>query len=167
MILKINDWEFDMEIERTMEYSAAEAAEHCDCAYCRNYYAAADGTFPQLRPFLAQFGLHLEAPDELMPFTATQLCVLYAVNGTILHNGKEPIYLGTLRIDPEDHKVSMINTACPRPIFILSVGPFDIPWVLEEPLVEEEIISPANEPSFLKRMWNKLLGLAPKNNIDS
>ena len=102
-----------------------------------------------------------------MPFTATQLCVLYAVNGTILHNGKEPIYLGTLRIDPEDHKVSMINTACPRPIFILSVGPFDIPWVLEEPLVEEEIISPANEPSFLKRMWNKLLGLAPKNNIDS
>ncbi len=159
MILKIDDWEFDIDLERTMAYSAAEAAEHCDCAYCRNFYAAVDETFPGLRPFLSQFGIDVEAPDELMPFTARNLCVLYAVSGRITHIGKEPIFLETLRVDPEDPMVSMINTDCPRPIFILSVGPFDIPWVLDEPLVEDEIVSPANQPSFLKKMWDRLLGL--------
>ena len=37
MILKIDDWEFDIDLERTMAYSAAEAADHCTCAYCRNF----------------------------------------------------------------------------------------------------------------------------------
>lgn len=157
MILKIADWEFDIDMERTMAYSAAEAAEHCDCAYCRNFYAAADEAFPELRPFLAQFGIDMEAPDELMPFTSTNIMVLYAVSGMITHVGKEPIYLGTLRVDPEDHKLSRINTECPRPIFILSIGPFDIPWVLDETIEEDEIVSPSNEPSFLKRMWDRLL----------
>lgn len=167
MILKIADWEFDIDMERTMEYSAAEAAEHCDCAYCRNFYAAIDGTFPGLRPFLAQFGIDIEAPDELMPFMATHMCVLYAVSGTILHEGKAPIFLDGLRVDPEDIMVSMINTACPRPLFILNVGPFDVPWVLDEPCDEEEIVSPANEPSFLKKMWEKLIGKTKSSKIKS
>lgn len=157
MILKIADWEFDIDMERTMAYSAAEAAEHCDCAYCRNFYAAVDGAFPKLRPFLTKFGVDIEAPDELMPFTATNMMALYAVSGNILQYGKDPIMECCVRIDPEPHSVSLINTECPRPIFILSVGTFELPWVLDEPLVEEEIVSPANEPSFLKKMWDKLM----------
>ncbi len=157
MILQIGDWKFDIDMERTMEYSASEAREHCDCAYCRNFYAAVDHSIPKLRPFLAQFGIDIEAPDELMPFTATNVMVLYAVSGTILQYGKSPILDCGVRIDPEPHAVSMINTECPGPIFVLSVGSFDLPWVLDEPLVEEEILSPANEPSFLRKMWNRLL----------
>lgn len=167
MILRIDDWEFDIDMERTMEYSAKEAQEHCDCAYCRNFYGAVDAAFPDLRPFLAQFGLDIEAPDELMPFTATNVMVLYAVSGEILYYGKESIMLGSIRIEPEPHEVSMINTECPRPIFVLSIGPFDLPWVLDEPLVEDQITSPANEPSFLKKMWLKLLGKAGKDGITS
>ena len=53
MILQIDDWKFDIDMERTMEYSAKEAAEHCDCAYCRNFYAAVDEHCSDLRPFLA------------------------------------------------------------------------------------------------------------------
>ncbi len=167
MLLQIDDWKFDVDIEGTMAYSAAEATEHCDCAYCRNFYAAVDGAFPKLRPFLAQFGLDIEAPDELMPFTATNMMVLYAVSGKILQYSKEPIMLDGLRIDPEPHEVSRINTECPRPIFILSVGTFDLPWVLDEPLVEDEIVSPANEPSFLKKMWDRFLGKAKKSDLQS
>lgn len=40
MILEIDGWKFDIDFERTMEYSAAEAKEHCNCAYCHNFYAA-------------------------------------------------------------------------------------------------------------------------------
>lgn len=163
MILKIDDWIFDVDITATMEYSAREAKEHCTCAYCRNFYGTVDGTYPELRPFLAQFGIDIEAPDELMPFTATHIMSLYAVSGRILTVGKGPIMSCGVRIDPEEHEVSLINTNCPRPLFILSAGPFDVPWVLDEPLVEEEIISPANQPSFLRRMFDKLLLRAPKD----
>ena len=51
MVLKIDDWVFDVDITATMEYSTREAAAHCDCAYCRNFYAAVDDTYPQIRRF--------------------------------------------------------------------------------------------------------------------
>lgn len=167
MILEIDDWKFDIDMERTMEYSAEEARYHCDCAYCRNFYEAVDGFFPKLRPFLAQFGIDVEAPDELMPFTATNMMVLYAVSGKILQYSKCGIELDGLRIDPEPHEASMINTECPRPLFILSIGPFDLPWVLDEQLAEEEIVSPANEPSFLKKMLARILGRVKNDGFDS
>lgn len=167
MILQIDDWKFDIDLERTMAYSAAEAAEHCDCAYCRNFYAAVDSAFSGLRPFLAQFGLDIEAPDELMPLTATHMIALYAVSGRILSYGKSPILQCGVPIAPEPWEASMIATQCPRPIFVLSIGAFDLPWVLDEPLVEEEIVSPANQPSFLKRMLDKVLRSAPKDFITS
>lgn len=167
MILEIDDWKFDIDMERTMEYSANEAADHCDCAYCRNFYGAIDRSHPLLRPFLAQFGLDIEAPDELMPFTATNIAVYYAVSGRILQFGKSGIFCDRLTIYPELPEVSLINTECPRPIFIIHIGCFDLPWVLDEPLVEDEIISPANEPAFLKKMWQRLLGKSPKDSINS
>lgn len=167
MILQIDDWKFDVDMSRTMEYSASEAAEHCTCAYCRNFYAAVDACYPNLRPFLAQFGIDIEAPDELMPFTATHMMVLYAVSGRILQYNKHPILQCDVRIDPEPLETSMINTECPGPAFVLSVGPFDIPWVLDEPLVEDNIVSPANEPPFLKKMWDRLLVRLKKDDIQS
>ena len=167
MILEIEDWKFDIDMERTMAYSANEAAEHCDCAYCRNFYAAVDSTFPSLRPILAKFGIDVEAPDELMPFTATNMETYYAVSGKIVQYGKGSIPCDGLNIYPEPPEVSLVNTACPRPAFFIHVGCFDLPWVLDEPLVEDEIVSPANEPSFLKKMWQKLLGKMPKDTIKS
>lgn len=158
MVLEIDDWKFDIDLTATMEYSAAEAADHCGCAYCRNFYAAVDGVYPELRPFLAQFGLDIEAPDELMPFASTMITNLYAVSGHILEAGKEPLKLNLLSVTPRSANSAQINTACPEPYFVLEVGIMDIPWVLDEPMVESEIVSPANEPSFLRKMWNRLLG---------
>ena len=51
------------------------------------------------------------------------------------------------------------------PYFVLWVGPMNLPWVLDEPLEEEEIVSPANQPSFLKRMWNWLLNRSPVSDL--
>ena len=68
MRLQLADWVFEIHMDATMQYSAAEAAEHCDCAYCRNFYAALDARYPDLRGILGQFGADAEAPEELMPF---------------------------------------------------------------------------------------------------
>ena len=38
--------------------------------------------------------------------------------------------------------------------FLLEVGEIQVPWImLEDP---EEVISPANEPEFLERMYEKM-----------
>lgn len=165
MILKIEDWEFDTDMERTMEHSAQEAAEHCDCAYCRNFYAAVDTAYPELRPFLTQFGLDIEAPEELMPFEPTNVLCAYAVEGRILRFGQQMTHIGGIPIYGENPQDAMINVRCKTPYFILWVGSMELPWVLDEPM--EETVSPANEPSFLKKMWDRLLGRAPKSNIES
>lgn len=163
MILKIADWEFDIDMERTMAYSAAEAAEHCDCAYCRNFYSAVDDTVPALRPFLAQFGLDIEAPDVLYPYdveTRMWYTGEYVVFGRILQFGKEQIRVENA-CNPYIYPVNIAKYSFDSPYFVLCLEELEIPWVLDEPMTD--VVSPANEPSFLKKMWNKLLGKTKPN----
>ena len=161
MILQIDDWKFEIDMVATMEYSLVELAEHCDCAYCRNFYATVDATYPKLRPFLAQFGVEVEAPDEMMPYTPTFIENWYAVSGTILQKGLQPFFVDGTRVLPLTDDEARMNTVCPQPRFVLAVGTMDLPWVLDEPM--EDVVSPANLPSFLKRMWNKLLSKQPRS----
>lgn len=172
MILEIDDWKFDVDIERTMEYSAAEAKEHCTCAYCRNFYTAVDDSFVKLRPFLAQFGLDIEAPDEMATdlYRRDQIDYepAYIVFGRITQVGTTAMSEGSLSILVErPHKGSYLWDVAPKGVecFSLYIPFFSLPWVLDEPI--EEVVSPANEPSFLRKMWNKLLGRAPQNDVQS
>lgn len=162
MILCLNEWEFDIDIQRTMEYSAAEAAEHCSCAYCRNFYSAIDTHYPSLRPFLSQFGLDIEAPEEQMPYDH-QGHMIY--DSTYLVYGKT-IKMGQGSIVVDNIEVSFASALTDRAedCFTLS---FDatIPWVLSEPM--EETVSPANEPFFLKKMWDTLLMRFQKSDFES
>ncbi len=157
MILEIGDWRFDIDIEATVKHSATEAREHCDCAYCRNYYAAVDAAYPQLRPFLAQFGVDIAAPEELFSFTKNEYIGIYAVNGVILETG-EGIQVDGISIEIGHDEP--INIRCPEPNFTISTDLMTLPWVLEESIEEPsvEVCFPAKRPSFLKRMWNKLFG---------
>lgn len=159
MILQIGDWKFDIDMTRTFEYSAKEAAEHCDCAYCRNFYAAVDGEYPSLRPFLAQFGLNIEAPEEQMPYDLDGKMYYdstFLVFGEILQAGEKEILEGDVSIRPVFWDDSR---------FALDIGTVVLPWVLEEPL--EDTVSPANLPSFLQKMWQKLLDRMPDHRTQS
>ncbi len=158
MVVTLCDWVFDVDMEATMDYSAREAKDHCTCSYCRNFYAAVEDTYPELRPFLAQFGVDIEAPDEMMPFDAYTYAAYYAVSGQVLQQGGSPIMAGQLSILIESAQEAMVNTDIQAPYFFLYAPLMHFPWVLEEPA--EEAVSPANLPDFLKKMWNKLLGRA-------
>ena len=118
MFLEIDGWKFDVDLVETMSYSSKVLSDHCQCGYCRNFYQAIDGSYPQLRTFLAQFGMHVETPEELMPF----------------------------------------ETQCKSPYFVLTSGFLELPWLLDEDM--NEVISTANEPEFLEKMWNRLLDSA-------
>ena len=168
MILQIDDWKFDIDMERTMEHSSNEAAEHCDCAYCRNFYATIDTCHPDLRPFLAQFGLDVEAPDEMdtdvYRYDQIDYEPAYIVFGRIVQAGTSAITVGLLSILVEKpHKGSYLWDVVPKEAdcFSLRIPYFSVPWILDESI--EDVVSPANEPTFLQKMWNKILNRSPKN----
>jgi len=54
---------FSVDIERTQAYYRTHSL--CDCACCRNFYALAKISFPELDTFLSQFGVDIARPDEI------------------------------------------------------------------------------------------------------
>ncbi len=164
MLITIDRWQFEIDLAATMEYSASEAKDHCTCAYCRNFYASVDTIYPDLRPFLTQFGLDVEAPDELIPyFPPTDCDAYYGVCGKIVKRGNTPISINGLTIHPQNPEEAMVNTGLKHPYFFLMVSLMQLPWVLEEPMEEAE--SPANQPSFINRVWDRLLCRPEEDNI--
>lgn len=112
MVLNIDDWIFDVDLKKTMEYSSLLSADHCCCGYCVNYYLA-----------------------------------IYPVQGRVLQFGCAPIMVGGTPVTVE---FDCSGT------FKLEVGYIPIPWLLKEPM--DEVVSPANEPEFLEKMYRKALG---------
>jgi hypothetical protein len=149
MKIRFEDWVFDVDLSATMNYYAQEVSEHCTCGYCRNFYAAVDDRYPNLRSFLAEFGVHIEAPDELCLYEPTIMDGYYAVCGEIIHHGRQPICIDGLSIVAEAGDLN-VNSGCPAPVFFLHTGFIELPWVLDEP--QEEVLSTANLPDFFDRI---------------
>ena len=59
----------------------------------------------------------------------------------------------------------MVNTYLKGQCFFLKTDMMYLKWILDEPM--EDALSPANEPSFMKRVIDYLLGRAPKDRIDN
>lgn len=141
MVLKFGDWTFQVDQEATSERTRRYSYEHCQCGYCKNFYDAVDIAYPELRPAMEQFGIHLEGPCELMPFEPTLMLACYRVDGQILQWGHSGLYLKGIPLIPE---------AGDEETFLLWVGEMQLPWLQKEPV--EDVVSPANLPEFMERM---------------
>ena len=130
-----------MDVDATSERTRKYSFEHCQCGYCKNFYEAVDIAYPQLRPALEHFGIHLEGPCELMPFEPTLMLACYRVDGQIRQWGRSSLYVSGIPILPE---AGDDNT------FLLWVGEMHLPWLQKESV--EDVVSPANLPEFLERM---------------
>lgn len=155
MLLRFGQWRFVVDTQATAIYSQQEAQGHCLCGYCRNFYQGVDIYYPNLRPFLQRFGVNAEAPDELIPYEPTDYDGLYAVSGTIETAGELPICVDGLQVTAEDAQQAKVNTGLKSPCFVLKVQGIHIPWLLDEP--EEQVVSPANEPSFIRKIVERFL----------
>ena len=144
-ILTVDDWVFRIDYEKTAEYARHVSLEHCTCSYCENYYRTVRMVYPELEGFLAQFALQIEGPSELFPIEPTLYLSGYRVTGEILHYGQAPMMAGAAPVCAEP---SHSGT------FLIEAGELQLPWVLDEDM--DEVISPANEPEFLEKMYAKL-----------
>ena len=121
-----------MDLEATATYSRQELAENCRCAYCRNFYEAIDRYYPQLRTFLTQFGLELNAPDRMSPIDydpgRTDYDPRYVVFGQILQMGTYELSVGLANICPS----AIEDLIDGKPAFLLDVYEVSLPWILDE-----------------------------------
>ena len=133
MILTIGDWIFDVDIKRTSAYSQREAAEHCECDHCRNFYQGMDGSCPQLRSILGQFGICADAPDRMSPVAFSEEMIdydpMYYVFGQIIRYGEHTIQLGDVEIVPESADALFEEGT----VFALYVNGLSIPWRMDAP----------------------------------
>ena len=146
MVLKVDDWVFRVDLERTKEHSSFVSSEHCTCSYCENYYRTAGIIHPALKTFLGRFGLLIDGPSEMYPIEPTLYLAGYRVFGEIQSYG-----IGPMMVDGVPLTAEPVDEAH----FLLEVGEIPLPWVLSED--PNEVISPANEPDFLEKMYRKLL----------
>ena len=145
MVLKIDDWIFEVDVDKTAAHSSLVSSEHCTCAYCSNYYLTITEDCPDLEAFLQQFGVLMDAPSEMYPIEPILYLSGYRVTGEILQWGKAPMMVSGVPVTAEP---SANGT------FWLEVGEVVLPWVLDEDM--DEVVSPANEPEFLERMYQKI-----------
>lgn len=144
MKIHIQDWVFQVDLESTFAHTSRNSANHCNCGYCRNYYDCVDMVYPELRPFLSQYGVVLEGPSELMPFEPTLVLACYRVYGAVIQWGNASIYAGTVPVSIETEENGS---------FLIWIGEMALPWCQAEP--EGEVISPANTPEFMERMQHR------------
>ncbi len=143
MLLTYGDWQFEVDPEATAKRTREYSFDHCECAYCRNFYEVIDQACPQLRPALEPFGINLEGPCELVPFEPTLMLACYRVDGRIVQWGRSGLAVSHVPLLPEDGEEGT---------FLLWVGEIPVPWALEED--PNEVVSPANLPEFMERMQN-------------
>ena len=153
MRLKIHDWEFDIDLDATRDHSSFAATDHCTCAYCENYYRAVKLCYPSLMAFLKTFGLHIDGPVEMYPFEPTLYLAGYRVRGTILKYGAAPMMVDGIPVSGDPRQDGF---------FMLEVGEMPLPWLLSED--PDEVVSPANEPEFLEKMYRKRISRDPGYN---
>ena len=151
MIVELGDWKFQVFEVTNRKYYAEQYQDRCDCGWCRNFYKSIDSAYPNLCPFLSKFGVRVDAPDEMIAFTPTLCSNYYAVCGSILQRGEEPIVVDGLAIEPQTHQEAMVNTTL-DPVFFLYVGCMNLPWVLDEPMEQ------ANSPAKSRNPIQRLLG---------
>lgn len=165
VVLSVNDWIFDVDIDATAAYCANVTADPCGCGYCRNFRSAVNDAYSQLNLFLAAFGSQVDAPEELMPYEPTVYEASYCISGRVLQAGELPITVGNCGVYVLCAEDTDYETQCAKPYFVLRTGCLELPWVLKEDM--DEVISPANEPEYLQRMWDRLLQYAPEDSLNS
>ena len=145
MVLKIDDWVFQVDPEKTKEHSSFVSSQHCMCGFCENYYRTILSVCPGLKEFLGQFYILVDAPSEMYPIDPIHYLSGYRVFGRIEQFGIAPMMVDGVPIQAEP--VDETN-------FMLEVGLLELPWVMDEDWAD--VISPANEPEFLENMYRKL-----------
>ena len=158
VLIEKNNYKFSVDIEKTNEYYNTHSL--CDCVCCRNYYKQIANELPKLKEFLADFGVDISKPDEIMSIENEGFIDYLNVDYTVCGN---VINMSEYEIDIYDNLfLNIIVTegfASPNEqtgeYFTLSVTNIRLPWVLDVPFPANIKSKSKNEPkntviNFLK-----------------
>ena len=93
----------------------------------------------ELRDFFEHFGIDIAVPVETWTVEGDihqkrcKYCAYYAVKGSVVTNGKDSFKIGEVTIC-----VKTLGFSIPlkEPYFWLTAYPIELPWVIEESIVE-------------------------------
>ncbi|MBQ6831929.1 MAG: hypothetical protein IJO28_04770 [Oscillospiraceae bacterium] len=153
-----DEYIFEVDIEKTIEYYKTHLL--CECVCCENFYAQIKGKFPKLEAFLADFGVDIAKPDEIMSFELDHTMQYIGVDYTVC--GKVAT-MGQYEIDIQDNLFfSLVITdgfASPNEqtgdYFTISISNiFELPWVLDKPFPAPTQFKPTSKiKGFFKRIF--------------
>ena len=152
-----DEYVFEVDIEKTIEYYKTHTL--CECECCENFYAQISGKFPKLESFLFDFGVDIAKPDECMSVELENEIQYISVDYTVC--GKV-VTMGQYEIDVKDDRFfSLVITegfASPNEqtdeYFTISINNvFELPWVLEKPFPEPV---KCNKTSKIKELFKKV-----------
>lgn len=161
VLIEKNNYKFYVDIEKTKEYYKTHSL--CDCVCFRNYYKQIEKELPKLKEFLADFGVDISKPDEIMSVENEGFIDYLNVDYTICGN---VINMSEHEIDIYDNLfLNVIVTegfASPNEqtgeYFTLSVINIRLPWVLEVPISTTIKLKPKNAAKnvFVKFLKDKV-----------
>lgn len=157
MIIQIDDYTVDVDLDATKAYSQTHCL--CDCQDDRNFYAQARERFPKLTQFLSRFGLMIERPDEIGSYAEegeiNYHFVAYTVVGKVLKSGRYEIDMfdGNTPLNIVINDWGVPNEQNTTEYFTVTVYNIHLPWVLDEQYPEEGI---QKTQSLISRFWNWL-----------
>ena len=161
MLIEKDNYKFSVDIEKTKEYYNTHSL--CDCVCCRNYYKQIEKELPKLKEFLADFGVDISKPDEIMSVENEGFIDYLNVDYTVCGN---VINMSEYEIDIYDKLfLNVIVTegfASPNEqtgeYFTLSVINIRLPWVLEVPIPTTIKLKPKNAAKnvFVKFLKDKV-----------
>lgn len=137
MIIKNDNYVLDVDTKATAAYYKINSV--CDCAECRNFRLQAKQKFPLLTQILAEFGVDISRPDEIISYDMyNAVCydlVAYTVAGNIL---QEDAYVFHVTESDVLLKVVIDNSYVPNEqqteaYFTVTVSGFQLDWRLNVP----------------------------------
>lgn len=152
---------FSVDVEKTKEYYNEHSL--CNCVCCLNYYEQIANELPKLKDFLADFGVDISKPDEIMSVENEGFIDYLNVDYTVCGN---VINMSEYEIDINDNLfLNVIVTegfASPNEqtgdYFTLSVTNIKLPWVLDMPFPKKYNLKSGNErENSLKKIIKKML----------
>lgn len=137
--ITFGNYRLSVNVEDTRAWYAAygETAGGCDCAYCRNFAAAADGIPREAGTFLARLGLDIQKPGEVMEQGREadgrhRYTVQYHVAGTLEEMGETDMELAPGITAWFTVDMGPFLRDFPEPFFQCCLD-LRLPWALEEP----------------------------------
>lgn len=160
----MDDWEFDVDITGTRNYY--DTIIPCDCDPCSNFQRTVQKYYPQLDPFLSQFGICITHPEECCWWegskkeTSVSYVVYYTLNGEVISESSYEIDLDQgIHIVVQNYKKPDKDSSAETSYFVFGVFNIELPWTCDSDFYQCFKIKEERKglyERFIKGLWLKI-----------